>query len=168
MSADADHAGGGPLREIVVTRTFAAPRELVFEAWTRSGHVVQWWGPDGFTNPVCELEARPGGAILIHMQAPDGAVYPIRGVFHAVEPPKRLSFTIGALPDTDGRPRLALRTSVTFAEERYQTLLTLRSSVIRATADMAGPVSEIDVGWSDSLSRLAHWLAIVKYGMSLG
>ncbi len=49
-------------RELTMTRIFDAPRELVFKAWTNPEHVAQWWGPKGFTNPVCELDVRPGGA----------------------------------------------------------------------------------------------------------
>ncbi len=49
-------------QELVLTRVFDAPRELVFKVWTDPKHVAQWWGPHGFTNPVCELDLRPGGA----------------------------------------------------------------------------------------------------------
>ena len=46
--------------ELVLTRIFDAPRELVFKAWTDPEIVAQWWGPHRFTNPVCELDVRPG------------------------------------------------------------------------------------------------------------
>src|SRR6266576_3421118 len=69
---------------LVLTRVFDAPRELVFKAWTDTKHMAQWWGPNGFTNPVCELDARAGGAIRIDMRAPDGAVYPMKGVFEEI------------------------------------------------------------------------------------
>src|ERR1700681_2485690 len=61
--------------DLVIARVFDAPRSLVFRAWTDARHTAQWWGPKGFTNPVCELDARVGGAIRIHMRAPDGVVY---------------------------------------------------------------------------------------------
>jgi uncharacterized protein YndB with AHSA1/START domain len=69
-------------RELVITRTFDAPRELVFKAWIDPKHLAQWWGPKYFTNPVCEVDARPGGSLLIHMAGPDGTIYPMRGVFN--------------------------------------------------------------------------------------
>jgi len=47
-------------RGFVITREFDAPRELVFKAWTDPKHLAQWWGPKGFTNPVCEWDVRPG------------------------------------------------------------------------------------------------------------
>ena len=52
-------------REFVITREFAAPRQLVFKACTDPNHLAQWWGPKGFSNPVCEWDARPGGKIYV-------------------------------------------------------------------------------------------------------
>src|ERR1700722_3962453 len=71
-------------RELKITRVFDAPREVVFKAWTDPKLLAQWWGPKGFTNPVCELDARPGGAIRVHMRGPDGTVYPMGGMFHEI------------------------------------------------------------------------------------
>lgn len=65
--------------ELVLTRTFDAPRELVFKAWTDAKQLAEWWGPKGFTNPVCDIDVRPGGAIRIDMTGPDGTVYPMGG-----------------------------------------------------------------------------------------
>jgi uncharacterized protein YndB with AHSA1/START domain len=62
-------------QELVFTRVFDAPRELVFKAWTDPKQVAQWWGPRGFSNPVCELDLRPGGAIRIHMRGRGGTGY---------------------------------------------------------------------------------------------
>ena len=68
-------------RELTITRVFDAPRALVFQAWTDAKHLAQWWGPRDFTNPVCEIEARAGGAIRIHMRGPDGVVYKMKARF---------------------------------------------------------------------------------------
>ena len=67
-------------QELVLNSVFDDPRELVFKAWADPKCVAQWWRPRGFTNPVCELDVRPGGAIRIHMRGPDGTVYPMTGV----------------------------------------------------------------------------------------
>src|SRR5260370_40570020 len=80
-------------QDLVLTRVFDAPRELVFKVWTNPKHVAQWWGPHGFTNPVCELDLRPGGAILIHMRGANGIVYPMTGVYQEVVEPERLRVT---------------------------------------------------------------------------
>ena len=71
--------------ELVLTRIFDAPRELLFKVWTDPKHVSQWWGPHGFANPICELDLRPGGTILIHMRGPDGTVYPMTGVYQGCD-----------------------------------------------------------------------------------
>jgi uncharacterized protein YndB with AHSA1/START domain len=99
--------------ELHLKRFFAAPRELVFAAWTKPEMLAQWWGPKCFTNPVCEVDARSGGAIRIHMQAPDGTVYPMSGRFVEFYPPYRFHFTSGPL-DKDGKLVFETWTSVFF------------------------------------------------------
>src|SRR5271168_3681513 len=79
-------------REVVLTRVFDAPRELVFKAWTEPERLARWWGPHGFTNPVCEADVRPGGALLVHMQG-FGMTHVMRGTFVEVVEPERLAFT---------------------------------------------------------------------------
>src|SRR5437773_9992095 len=69
-------AANAPQRELVLTRVFDAPREVVFRAWTDPERLAQWWGPRGFTNPRCEWDARPGGAIRVDMTGPMGRVIP--------------------------------------------------------------------------------------------
>src|SRR5680860_496485 len=87
-------------RDLTITRVFDAPRDLVYKAWTDPALMTRWFGPKDFTNPVCELDVRPGGAILIHMQGPDGTVYPMTGEFQEVVPPERLVFTSSAVSYT--------------------------------------------------------------------
>ncbi|HVI08244.1 MAG TPA: SRPBCC domain-containing protein [Candidatus Binatia bacterium] len=60
------------IERMVVTRIFDAPRELVWQAWTDPKYVVQWWGPNGFTVPVCRMDFRVGGKSLFCMKTPDG------------------------------------------------------------------------------------------------
>src|SRR5690242_1348376 len=93
MAAKNDRPNGamaGATQELVITRVFEAPRALVWQVWTEPRHVAQWWGPHGFTNPVCELDPRPGGALRIDMAGPDGVVSPCTGIFHEVVAPERL------------------------------------------------------------------------------
>ncbi len=124
------------MQELVTTRIFDAPREVVFQAWTEPERLKRWWGPKGFTNPVCEVDVRPGGAIRIHMRAPDGVVYPMTGVFREVVPPERLVFTSWAL-DPSGEPLFEVLNMVTFADEGGKTKLTLRASVSKAKGEAA-------------------------------
>ncbi len=144
---------------LVITRVFDAPRELVFKAWTDPKRVAQWWGPKGFTNPVCELDVRPGGAIRIDMRGPDGVLYPMKGVFHEIVEPERLVVTTSALEDEEGNPQLEVLTTVTFAEHNGKTKLTLQAVVVKAAPAAAGALSGMELGWRQSLDRLAEHLA---------
>jgi uncharacterized protein YndB with AHSA1/START domain len=145
-------------QELVVTRIFDAPREVVFKAWTDPERVKRWWGPKGFTNPVCELDPRPGGAMRIHMRAPDGVVYPMTGVFNEIVEPERLVFTSGAL-DAKGNPLFEVLTTVTFAEHGGKTKLTMHAKVVMATAAAAPHLAGMEMGWSQTLDRLAEYVA---------
>jgi uncharacterized protein YndB with AHSA1/START domain len=145
-------------RELVLTRVFDAPRELVFKAWTDPKQVAQWWGPRGFTNPVCDLDVRPGGAIRIHMRGPEGTVYPMTGVYQEVVEPERLVFTSAAL-DADGNPMFEVLTTVTFAEQGGKTKQIMRARVIKSTAEAAPYIKGMEAGWTQSLERLAKSLA---------
>jgi len=142
-------------------RIFDAPRELVFKAWTDPKHLAQWWGPNGFTNPVCELDVRPGGGILIHMTGPDGVVIPGKGVFHEIVVPERLVFTTSAFEDEAGNPRLEVLNTVTFAEHNGKTKLTLQAVVVKSVPEVAVALAGMEEGWSQSLGRLAEELAKV-------
>jgi uncharacterized protein YndB with AHSA1/START domain len=145
-------------QELVLTRVLYAPRELVFKAWTDPKHVAQWWGPHGFTNPVCELDVRPGGAIRIHMRGPDGTVYPMTGVCQEIVEPERLVFTSAAL-GADGNLMFEVLTTVTFAEQNGKTKQTMRARVIKTTAQAAQYLAGMEAGWTQSLERLAKSLA---------
>ena len=72
MAAKNESAADPTFRTVVLTRLLDAPRELVFKMWTDPTHVARWWGPKGFTNPVCEVDARPGGALRIVMRGRTG------------------------------------------------------------------------------------------------
>ncbi len=144
--------------ELVLTRVFDAPRELVFKAWTDPKCVAEWWGPNGFTNPVCELDVRPGGAIRIHMRGPDAIVYPMTGVYQEVVWPERLVFTSAAL-DLDGNPMFEVLTTVTFAEQGGKTKQILRARVIKRTAQAAPYLAGMEAGWTQMLDRLTAYMA---------
>jgi len=147
--------------DLEITRVFDAPRELVFKAWTETSHMAQWWGPKGFTNPVCELDVRVGGAIRIHMRAPDGVVYPMTGVFQEIVEPERLVFVSSAL-DADGKSMFDILNTVLFAEQRGKTTLTLQARVISATALAPQYLKGMEMGWTQSLDRLAEKLANMR------
>jgi uncharacterized protein YndB with AHSA1/START domain len=145
-------------KEVRFTRVFDAPRELVFKVWTEPKHLALWWGPHGYTNPVCEVDVRPGGAIRIDMRGPDGTVYVMTGVYQEVVRPERLVYTISVL-DEEGAPLFELPTTLTFAENGGKTTLTLHAKVVKATAKAAPMIAGMGEGWSQMLERLAAYVA---------
>jgi uncharacterized protein YndB with AHSA1/START domain len=140
-------------REITITRVFDAPRELVFKAWTDPKHRAQWWGPKGFTNPVCEFDARVGGALRIHMRAPDGNVYPMKGVIQEIVASERLVFTNIAI-DAAGNHLLEGLTTVTFAEAGGKTRLTLHTRGAAMVEYAVAYLQGMEMGWTQSIDKL--------------
>jgi len=152
-----DYAG----KEFILTRECAAPRELVFRAWTDPKHLAQWWGPKGFTNPVCQWDARPGQPIYVVMRAPNGVDFPMGGGFLEVVPPERLVFTSGALDDKNQLLFEFLHT-VTFIEKNGRTTLTIRSRVTKTTARAGRYIGGFEAGMTQSLERLADYATTLR------
>jgi uncharacterized protein YndB with AHSA1/START domain len=145
-------------REIVLTRVFDAPRALVFKAWTDPKLMAQWWGPKGFTNPICELDPRVGGTWRIVMRTPDGHEYPCDGVYREIVKPERLVFT-NIARDKDGNPVIDGLTTVTFTEHDGKTTLTLRTRGTAVVDYAAAYLLGMETGWTQSLERLAQLVA---------
>jgi uncharacterized protein YndB with AHSA1/START domain len=88
-------------REYVITRVFKAPRNRVWKAWTDQAELKKWWGPKQFSNPVCEIDLRPGGSFHIVMRSPEGMDapfkgpldFPFRGTYQEIVPLERLVMT---------------------------------------------------------------------------
>ena len=145
-------------RDVTITRVFDAPRALVFKMWTDPKHMAQWWGPHDFTNPVCELDARVGGAILIHMRAPDGTVHPMTGTFREIVEDERIVF-MAVAEDHAGNPLLEALTTVTFEEHGGKTKLTVQASAIGLAPVAPQMLAGMEAGWTQSLERLAELVA---------
>lgn len=142
-------------RTVTITRLIDAPRDLVFRLWTEREHMARWWGPRGFTNPVCEMDVRAGGAIRIDMRAPDGTVYPMTGTFREIMPPRRLVFEAVA-EDRDGNPLLRSLTVVTLADEGGKTRLTVHADAIGIAPVAPQMLAGMEAGWTQSLEKLAE------------
>jgi uncharacterized protein YndB with AHSA1/START domain len=153
------NAGANVLeRELVFTREFDAPRSLVFKAWTDPKRLARWWGPKGFTNPVCELDVRPGGVIRIDMRGPDGTLYPMAGAYQEVVEPERLVFTSAAL-DEKRKPLFEVLNTVTLAETDGRTTQVSTARIIESTDAAAPYVEGMEAGWIQTLNRLEEQLA---------
>jgi len=109
--------------ELIVNRIFNAPRELVWKAWTEPEHVVNWWGPKGFSIRTSEIDIRPGGIWRFIMKGPDGVEYPNKISFREIVKPERLVYTSSDdIEDDPGQ----FQTIVNFVEQDNKTILTMR------------------------------------------
>jgi uncharacterized protein YndB with AHSA1/START domain len=79
-------------RELLISRELNAPIELVWEVWTKAEHIAQWWGPNGFTNTISEMDMKPGGEWNLVMHGPDGTDYKNKSVFKEVIPFKKIVY----------------------------------------------------------------------------
>ena len=80
---------------IEVRRTIRAPRKRVFEAWTKKDEIVRWHAPGPLTVSLAEIDLRPGGAFRIHMRDPEGKNFCVSGVYHEVDPPRKVVYSWG-------------------------------------------------------------------------
>ena len=145
-------------REIVITRVFDAPRELVFKAWTDPNHVAHWWGPRGFTTTIHEMDVRPGGVWRLVMHGPDGTDYPNKIIFDEVTAPERLVYTNSG--GKKGGPFAQFQNTVTFEEQSGKTKLTMRMLFPSAEArDLVIKEYGAIEGGNQTLGRLAEYLA---------
>jgi uncharacterized protein YndB with AHSA1/START domain len=145
-------------REIVITRVFDAPRDLVWDAWTDPKHVVQWWGPKGFTTTIEEMDVRPGGVWRHTMRGPDGNQYPNRSVFLEVVKPERIVYLHGG--GRKGDPEAQFEATWTFEAQDAKTRITLRMVFPSAAArDLVVKTYNAVEGGNQTLGRLAEQLA---------
>ncbi len=157
----ADQAMG----EIIITRVFDAPRDVVWKYWTEPDYFMRWWGSKDFTAPFAEIDLRVGGRSFYAMQAPDGKkIYGV-GTFKEVIPLERIVVT-DSFADEEGNvvsaahygmdatwPLEALIT-VTFEDEDGKTKMTLRHSGLPETEETA----MVETGWNESFDKLASAL----------
>lgn len=143
--------------DLVLTRVLDAPRELVFRAWTDPKHLAHWFGPRGFTNPVCEVDLRPGGLWRHVMRGPDGNNYPMIVYYQEIVVPERLVF-LSYVPDQQ-KPLFEILNTVTFIEQGGKTKLTVEARVLKSTPEAAPMLAGMEEGWKQTLDRLASHVA---------
>jgi uncharacterized protein YndB with AHSA1/START domain len=145
-------------QEIVITRSFDAPRELVFKAFTDPKLLAQWWGPRTYTTTVDKVEPWPGGLWRFVQRNGGGSEYAFHGVYHEVASPERLVYTF----EFEGMPGHVLLETVAFEAQTGGTRVTDRI-VYQSVEDRDGMVaSGMESGSTESMDRLAELLA--KYG----
>jgi uncharacterized protein YndB with AHSA1/START domain len=142
-------------KEIVITRDFDAPRELVYKAYTDPTMIPLWWGPRQYKTVVDKMDVRPGGAWRFVQTDPDGNEFAFHGEYLEVEPPHRVVGTF----EFEGMPGHVLRETATLEEIDGKTRLTT-VSVFDSVEERDGMVaSGMESGATDSMERLGELLA---------
>jgi uncharacterized protein YndB with AHSA1/START domain len=144
-------------REIVMTRIFDAPRDLVFEAYSLCEHLSQWWGPRKYEIASCDVDFRPGGAWRIVHRAP-GEEHGFRGEFREIVPPERIVWTF----EWEGLPGHISVDTITFEEHDGKTTATA-TSVFDTVEDRDGMLqSGMESGAAETWDRLEEYLEVLK------
>jgi uncharacterized protein YndB with AHSA1/START domain len=138
---------------VAVTRLLDAPRERVFECWTRAEHLAHWFGPKGFIIHSCEADPRPGGVFRLCMRSAQGVDYWVRGIYREVLAPERIVVHCAA-DDAQGLKRLDEIITVTFASEGGRTRLALHATAAGSGDQAAAMLRGMEQGWSETLDRL--------------
>jgi uncharacterized protein YndB with AHSA1/START domain len=144
--------------EIVMTREFEAPRELVFEAHTSCEHLNHWWGPRRYEVSSCEIDFRPGGAWRIVQRGADGQEFGFHGEFRDIVRPERITWTF----EFEGMPGHVSVDTVTFEEHDGVTTLTA-TSTFSSIEDRDGMLnSGMAEGAGETWDRLAEYLEALR------
>ena len=139
-------------REILMTREFDAPRDLLFRAYTDPAAIPHWWGPRRYTTTVEAMDVRPGGAWRYVSRGQDGVEYSFNGVYREIVPPERIVCTF----EFEGMPGHVSVDTVTFEERDGRTTLTVRS-LFETVEDRDGMLgSGMEEGFAETLDRLAE------------
>jgi uncharacterized protein YndB with AHSA1/START domain len=153
--------------DIVITRIFDAPREVVWKAWTEPERVKKWWGPKGFTTPFVKSDFRVGGKFLSCMRSEDGKDYWSTGIYREIDPLNRIVST-DSFSDEKGNVvpasqygmqgdwPMELVITVTFEDHDGKTKLTLRHA-----GTPSGEMTKMTTdGWNESLDKFADSLKL--------
>ena len=143
-------------RSMSFSRIFDAPRELVWKVWTDPEHVVNWWGPDGFTNTNREMDVRPGGIWRFVMHGPDGTDYQNRINFLEVVKPERLVYAHMGEGDTED---IHFHATILFDERGGKTHLSMQMT-FKSAEEVKRLIDEFGIkeGAVQHLGRLAAYL----------
>ena len=146
-------------REIVMTRTFDAPRDLVFEAHSSCEHLSNWWGPRKYEVASCEIDFRPGGTWrIVHKSTEGPEEHGFRGEFREIVRPERLVWTF----EWEGRPGDVSVETLTFEEHDGKTTLTA-SAVYDTVEDRDGMLqSGMTEGAIETWDRLEEYLGSLQ------
>ena len=159
------------LQEFVISRTFDAPRDLVWKVFTEPEHMKQWWGPKGVTVVKSEIDLRPGGSFHYAMRTADGQTMWGKMVYREITPPSRIVFVNSFSDEAGGTTRhpmaptwpLEMLSTFLFEDQGGKTKFTVHWTPLNASeeeqATFAAGHDSMKQGWGGTLDKLAPYLA---------
>ena len=160
MTRTNDAKTGMKPKPLVISRTFPAPRELVFKAWSSAEHMKRWFSPEGCTVPEAEVDFRPGGVCAICMRSPEGQDFWSRGKYLEISPPDRLVFTSGV--SIGDSLKFTAHTTVTFEADGAGTRMTVHQVYEVYDESFLFAVEGASEGWRTTLDKLAQEVARIQ------
>lgn len=141
-------------RQLSISRTLKASIELVWEVWTTPEHIAQWWGPNGFTNTIQQMDVREGGEWKLTMHGPDGTNYPNRSIYKEIVLHKKIvfehfnpHFITTVVFEPNGEETHMSWTAVFDSEEMLQTIIKAHKA---------------DEGMKQNISKLENYISQIK------
>jgi uncharacterized protein YndB with AHSA1/START domain len=153
------------VKEVTFERTFEAPADKVWQAWTDPEQLKRWWGPDNVTITECEIDLRVGGRVYIVMEATEamgeykGTRWPMEGKFTAVEPNSRLTYEAKAWTEGDEEGTTLEQTQeITFAEDNGKTKMSLKVTLHKIGPKAGMAVEGMKWGFNQQFDKLDKFL----------
>src|ERR1700733_15248857 len=145
---------------VVISRTFPAPRDLVFRAWSSAEHLKRWFCPEGCSVPEAQVDFRPGGLFAMCMRLPTGEDHRLSGVYTEISPPDRLVFTTDvAVGDVK---RFTVYTTVTFENDGLGTRMTVHQDHDFHDPAFRFAIESAPEGWRTTLDKLEQEVARIQ------
>jgi uncharacterized protein YndB with AHSA1/START domain len=154
-----------PIKELTIERTYEAPINNVWKAWTEPERIKKWWGPDNVTIPECEVDLKVGGRIYIVMEAGEamgpykGTRWPMEGTFTEVEENSRLSYRVKAWTEgQEGTTEIDQVTAITMHEDDGKTIIKLKATINKTGPNAKTAVEGMEMGFNQQLDKLSNFL----------
>lgn len=160
--------------ELVISRTFDAPRALLWKVYTEAEHLAHWWGPKGTTLKIVRLDVRPGGDFVYANVMPDGNQMTGKWVYRAVEAPNHLAFVSSFCDEAGNVVRapfaasfpLEIANDVAFTEENGKTTVTLSGGPVNPSEEerafFVSMLPSMQGGFKGTFDQLEAYLATLK------
>lgn len=154
-----------PIKEVEFERTYDAPLETVWQAWTDPKMLKEWWGPNDVSIPECEVDLRVGGKIYIVMEAGEamgpykGTRWPMEATYTVIEKNSKLCYTARAW--TEGQEettQIDQVSELTLVEENGKTKLKLKATINKTGPDAKMAVEGMQMGYTQQLEKLDKFL----------